>query len=199
MMNDTLLSHDPLTLFSAWYEEMRHHPQIMEPTAMVLATVGASGRPSLRMVLLKQFDQQGFVFYSNYQSRKGVEIAENPQVALLFWWPPLSRQVRIEGEAKMVTSEQSDQYFQSRPRGSQLSALISPQSQVIPDRDYLKKSYQAAQDRYAHQVIPRPAFWGGYCVVPDLYEFWDGRPNRLHDRFLYSRQNDQWILQILAP
>jgi pyridoxamine 5'-phosphate oxidase len=166
---------------------------------MTLVTVGLDLKPSSRVVLLKSFDQQGFVFFSNYHSRKGRQIAENPQVALSFYWGLLERQVRIEGLAERIAEAESDAYFASRPEGSKLGAHASEQSQVIPSREFLAARQAELAEQFAGQVIPRPAHWGGYRVKPERVEFWQGRPSRLHDRLVYSRQAEGWGLQRLAP
>lgn len=165
---------------------------------MTLATADAGGRPSARMVLLKTYDDRGFVFYTNRSSRKGKEIGQNPGAALVFWWPALERQVRIEGRVEWVSDEESDEYFASRPRGSQLSALASPQSSVI-DENGLETQLKALELEYLEKDIARPPHWGGYRLVPDYIEFWQGRPNRMHDRLRYRRQQKGWMIERLAP
>src|SRR5690242_11230436 len=164
---------DPFTQFAAWFAEIQAVPAL-EPTAMTLATATPEGRPSARMVLLKGFDARGFVFYTNYDSRKGHELAANPWAALVFFWPELHRQVRIEGAVAPVDAAESDAYFASRPPGSQVGAWASPQSQVIPDRAALERRVEALTAQYADGPVPRPPFWGGYHVTPDLIEFWQG-------------------------
>jgi pyridoxamine 5'-phosphate oxidase len=189
---------DPLVQFRAWLDQALA-ANLTEPNAMAVATVDADGHPSARMVLLKGVDT-GFIFYSNYESRKGHELAGQPWAALVIYWAELERQVRIEGAVEILASEASDAYFHSRPRGSQLSAAISPQSQVIPDREVLEARVQALAEQYPDQEIPRPAHWGGFRVVPVSIEFWQGRANRLHDRLRYQRQPDgTWQIARLAP
>ncbi len=168
--------------------------------AMTLATATSDGRPSARMVLLKEYDERGFVFFSNYDSQKGQELAENPQAALVFYWVQFHRQIRITGQISRVSAAESDNYFHSRPRGSQLSAAASPQSRVVPGRATLEEQVAWLAERYEGQEVPRPAQWGGYRLAPDSFEFWQGRPDRLHDRFRYTRRPEGgWIIERLAP
>ncbi len=190
----------PWPLFASWYASAEA-AQLIEPAAMTLATVAADGAPAARVVLLRGFDERGFTFYTNYQSRKADELAADARVALVFFWDRLKRQVRIEGTATRVSAAESDAYFQSRPRGHRLSALISPQSAVIPDRKFLEERMQALEQQFAgHDDIPRPAHWGGYRVAPTMIEFWQGQENRLHDRLRYRRlPDDSWTCERLAP
>lgn len=193
------LDPDPFLQFQRWLEAAVE-AGIEDANAMGLSTASASGRPSARMVLLKSFDTTGFVFYSNYQSQKGRELDENPHAALLFYWRGLLRQVRIEGTVTRLLAAESDAYFHSRPRESQLGAVVSPQSRVIVGRDRLEQQLAAVAARYHAQTIPRPANWGGYRLLPDLFEFWQDRPNRLHDRFRYTQRPDKsWRIDRLAP
>lgn len=191
---------DPVAQFAIWFQEAVDS-QVSEPNAMTLATANRQGRPSARTVLLKGFDQRGFVFYTNYESRKGQELAENPQAALLFTWLTLERQVRMEGTVQKTDATESQIYFQKRPKSSQIGAWASPQSRVIADRSQLEIKEAELTDQYAGSVVlPLPPFWGGYRLVPDLIEFWQGRPSRLHDRICYTlRENGAWQLQRLAP
>jgi pyridoxamine 5'-phosphate oxidase len=192
---------EPVALFESWLAEAllaRDQGLLAEPTAMVLGTCDG-GRPSARTVLLKSVSTAGFVFYTNYQSRKGSEIAANPVVALLFGWYALQRQVRVEGVAGMVSRADSEDYFRTRPRGSQLGAWASAQSSVVAGREELAEAYAAAEQRFAGQEVPCPPYWGGYLVAPTLVEFWQGQPSRMHDRLRYLRTDDGWSLTRLAP
>ncbi len=192
------VASDPITQFQSWFEEAITS-NLPEPNAMTLATV-SNGRPSARIVLLKGYDQRGFVFYTNYESRKGRELIANPLAALTFFWPELERQIRIEGKAEKISPEESDQYFESRPRGSRLGAWASPQSQVISSREVLEDRLQNLQSTYAeHASIPRPEYWGGFRIIPEYIEFWQGRKSRLHDRLSYSLESKDWIIRRLAP
>ncbi len=198
-LDQSAVSPDPIEQFSRWWQDVMTS-ELSEPNGMTLATATPTGKPSARIVLLKSFDQRGFVFYSNYESRKGQDLAHNPQAALVFWWDPLERQVRIEGTVKQVDPSESDAYFQSRPRGSQIGAWASNQSQEVSGRETLEQRYRELDQAHAAQdTLPRPSHWGGYRLVPTLIEFWQGRPSRLHDRICYIKSGEQWILKRLSP
>jgi pyridoxamine 5'-phosphate oxidase len=195
-----VLAADPLLQFQTWMTQAIEAEQ-PEPTAMFLATVNSQGLPSGRVVLLKEVNPQGFVFYTNAQSRKGSEIAQNAAVALTFFWVVLERQVRVEGRVHWIDEAIATAYFQSRPRDSQIGAWASPQSQPVPDRETLEALFAQYRQQFEGQaLIPKPPHWGGYCVVPEKVEFWQGRASRLHDRVLYNRQTDgSWAKTRLAP
>ncbi len=194
---------DPIAQFDAWFAEAQAAQGVAEPNAMTLATATADGRPSARVVLLKGAGADGFRFYTNYRSRKGRELDANPRAALVFWWAALERQIRIEGRVEKLAPEASDAYFRSRPRGSRLGAHASPQSEVVESRAALEESLKAAEARFGDEdgAVPRPKHWGGYRLIPEEMEFWQGRPTRLHDRLRYRRAEDGtgWTLERLAP
>ncbi len=190
---------DPIKQFARWYQEAEQ-AGIPLPNAMTLATASREGKPSARLVLLKEVDARGFVFYSNDASRKGRELAENPCAALVFYWPPLARQVRVEGRVEQVAPAESDNYFASRPRGAQLGAHASDQSKVIHDRAFLEERLEEVARTFPGRDVPRPPHWGGYRVVPELLEFWQEGANRLHDRLRYRRDEaGHWVIERLAP
>ncbi len=197
-LTEGMLDPDPIRQFHEWFEAATLS-EIPEPNAMVLATASPAGRPSARIVLLRGYDERGFVFFTNYESRKGRELAANPHAALVFHWHDLERQVRVEGPVVQISAEESDSYFQGRPVGSRLGAWASRQSEVIADREILGARMRALELQYADREIPRPEYWGGYRVVPTIIEFWQGRPSRLHDRLRYSRSDRGWLIERLSP
>ncbi|WP_233261575.1 pyridoxamine 5'-phosphate oxidase [Vitiosangium sp. GDMCC 1.1324] len=189
---------DPFERFAALYEEAKRVIPV-DPNAMVVASVGPDGRPSTRVVLLKDFDARGFVFYTNLESRKGRELLGHPWASLCFFWQPLERQVRVEGRVERVSDAEADAYFQSRARGSQVGAWASQQSQPLPSREMLEKRVAELTREYEGKTIPRPPHWSGLRVVPDRIEFWHARPSRLHDRLVYLREGNGWKTQALYP
>lgn len=190
---------NPFEQFKVWFEQAIA-AQLPEPNAMTIATATLDGRPSARLVLLKDYDERGFVFYTNYESNKGQQLLENPWGAIVFWWAELERQVRIEGSVEQVSAEEANAYFESRPKGSQLGAWASNQSQVIASREVLEQRLQQLQKKYENKQIPRPPHWGGFRLIPAEIEFWQGRPSRLHDRLLYRRGDfGSWTMQRLSP
>jgi pyridoxamine 5'-phosphate oxidase len=191
-------ARDPYVLFRKWFADAVHAGTKL-PEAMALATASRTGVPSVRVVLNRGLDRRGFAFFTNYRSPKAVDLLSNPRAALVFHWPLVDRQVRAEGRVRKLTRAESDRYFQSRPRESRLSAWISPQSEEIPDRAFLEDAYARAEARYAGKPIPRPPFWGGFRLVPDQIEFWQGRPYRLHDRLSYRKTARGWKAVRLAP
>lgn len=192
-----MASASPITEFQNALERATAHQVDTAPVA--LGTVDADGRPSVRMVLLRGADERGFVFHTNYTSRKGRELDANPNAALCFHWPTLDEQIRIEGTVRRLPQDECDAYFDSRPRGSQLGAWASAQSQVLPNREQLEEEYRATELRFAGQTVPRPPFWGGYRLEPRRIEFWYGRPDRLHDRVVYTRESEGWRIERLYP
>jgi pyridoxamine 5'-phosphate oxidase len=198
-LRETDLDVNPFNQFLSWLDQALA-AKLPQPLGMTLATATADGRPSARLVLLRGFDERGFVFFTNYESRKARELENNPRAALVFYWAELDRQIRIEGDVERTSGEESDRYFQSRPLGSRLGAWASPQSQSIANRDMLDRRMEELAVQYPGPDVPRPAFWGGYRVIPTVIEFWQGQQNRLHDRLLYRRvEKDAWILERLAP
>lgn len=189
----------PVEQFQSWFEQALK-TEANEPNACALATVGRDGQPSARMVLLKSYDQRGFVFFSNYRSRKGAQLAENPQAALVFYWPNLERQVRIEGNVETLSATESQAYFESRPRDSQFGSAVSSQSAVAASRQELEAALDKLRADVGDRPVPRPEWWGGYRIVPKMLEFWQGRENRLHDRVRYLLKSDGlWIIERLWP
>lgn len=189
---------NPFEQFRHWFEEAMK-AELHEPTAMVLATATPDGKPSARVVLLKGFDERGLVFFTNYEGRKSAELTANPQAAVLFFWGELARQIRIEGAVEKTSKQESGEYFKTRPPESRLSAWASNQSSVIPSRDFLEQKISNLKSRYGNREIPLPPFWGGFRLQPQVFEFWQGRENRLHDRVRYMLQGGVWQIERLSP
>ena len=197
-LNENQIEKDPVQQLDRWLNEAVD-AGLTEPNAMVLSTIGLNGRPSSRVVLLKGLDTNGLVFYTNYHSRKAAELDRNPVVSVVFFWPPLERQVRVEGRVTFTSAGESDKYFAERPRKSQIGAWASPQSEVIPDRQFLEERFAAFEQEYAGRPVDRPPHWGGYRIIPDYFEFWQGAPGRLHDRLVFRKNDREWSLERLAP
>jgi pyridoxamine 5'-phosphate oxidase len=198
-LDEKTIDPKPIKLFRRWFDEAIASGSRL-PDAMTLATATKDGKPSARMVLLKQVDDDGFVFYTNYNSSKAIEIDENPRAALVFYWTQLDRQVRVEGRVERISAAESDEYFRTRPRASQLGALASPQSEVIEGREILEQRFRELDELYRDREVERPEHWGGYRLKPEQIEFWQNREGRLHDRLLYQRQSDgSWTIERLAP
>ena len=199
ILDEQLIDRDPIAQFKRWFADAVA-AGLPLPEAMSLSTITPEGKPTARMVLLKRVDAEGFVFFTNYRSAKARELASNPNASLVFFWPQLERQVRVEGVVSKTSSAESREYFATRPRGSQIGALASPQSEVIPGREVLEQRRAELEEVYRSREIPWPEHWGGYCLKPERIEFWKGRRDRLHDRILYVRQSDEsWTIQRLAP
>jgi pyridoxamine 5'-phosphate oxidase len=198
-LSETDVDPNPIVQFKTWFQQALA-AQVLEPNAMTVATATLDGKPSARIVLLKDFDERGFVFYTNYTSQKGRELIANPQASLVFWWGALERQIRISGRLEKVSEAESDEYFYSRPLNSRLGAWASEQSQAIPSREVLEQRFEELKHKYENQEIPRPPHWGGFRVIPTEIEFWQGRPSRLHDRLNYRWQEDgSWKIERLSP
>jgi pyridoxamine 5'-phosphate oxidase len=197
-LDETTVDPNPVAEFGRWFDEALK-AKVLEANAMTLATVGRDGAPSARIVLLKGIDERGFVFFTDYRSRKGEELKHNPQAALVFYWPELERQVRITGRTETVSREDSEAYFRTRPRGSRIGAWASHQSRVIPDRELLEKQVAEAERKYPGDEVPLPPYWGGFRLTPDGIEFWQGRESRLHDRIRYVRDGGEWRIERLSP
>lgn len=197
-LTEQSVAPDPFKQFGRWWHEAVS-AQLPEPNAMTLATVAPDGAPAARIVLLKSFDDQGFVFYTNYQSAKGRQLAANPRAALVFLWKELERQVRIEGTVSQTSRAQAEAYFNTRPRASRIGALASQQSASVANREILDARFRELDARHPDDAIPMPEYWGGYCVAPALFEFWQGRSGRLHDRLCYRRAAGRWLIERLQP
>ncbi len=198
-LNENFVDSDAMKQFHFWFEEARNE-DILESNAMTLSTIDKNGNPASRIILLKGLEEDGFIFYTNYKSDKAKEIESNPNVSLLFLWKKLQRQVRISGKVKKISKEKSEAYFHSRPKGNQIGAWVSPQSKVISDKGVLKKRKEKLVEKYKNvDRLPLPDFWGGFILVPTTIEFWQGRPDRLHDRLRYSYIGNQWKIERLAP
>ena len=197
-LSEADLDSDPIKQFEAWFETALD-ADLLEPNAMTLATATPDGKPTARIVLLKGFSDRGFVFYTNYESQKGQQLIANPYAALVFLWDKLERQIRIEGKVEQLKPEESAEYFHSRPKASQLGAWASAQSRVIPNREVLEQKLVELQKNYSNATVPLPEHWGGFRVVPNRIEFWQGRPSRLHDRLVYVQADGSWEIKRLSP
>jgi pyridoxamine 5'-phosphate oxidase len=198
VLDEREVDPDPFRQFALWFDQARDVTG-HEANAMTVATVTGDGMPMARTVLLKGFDERGLVFYTSYESAKGEELAANPVASLLFYWPELERQVRVAGEVSTVSREESTEYFQGRPRGSQIAAHLGQQSRVVPDRAFLEQEFARLEAAFADREIEPPGYWGGYRVAPEMFEFWQGRPSRLHDRVRYRLEDGEWVIERLGP
>lgn len=199
-LTEDAISNNPMQLFQTWFYEVEASESIEEPNAMTVSTIGLDGFPKNRVVLLKKYTEEGFIFYTNYNSEKGRAIEENPHVCISFFWSVMERQIIIKGKVEKIAENLSDGYFESRPEGSKLGAIVSDQSQIIPSREFLEEKLKALEKQFSGKEIERPENWGGYIVKPISMEFWQGRPNRLHDRIRYTLQEDfDWKMERLAP
>ncbi len=198
-LNENTIERNPIKLFEIWFN-YAIEKKVLEPNAMTLATADKNGKPSARIVLLKDYSEEGFVFFTNYNSIKGIQLEKNPTAALVFWWGNLARQIRIEGSVEKTSTKESDEYFNSRPRGNQLGAIVSDQSQPVQSYSYLESEFEKISRKYKEKKVVRPNYWGGYRVIPDMIEFWQGRENRLHDRLRFTKTDiNQWRLERLSP
>jgi len=195
------LKNSPIDMFAIWLEDAQNDSLVEEANAMSLSTIDVDNCPSTRVVLLKEYSEEGFVFFTNYNSKKGISLSKNPKACLQFFWQSLERQIMIKANVEKISSKDSDEYFSSRPRGSQIGAIVSEQSSIIPSRDFLEKRLIEIENKFVNREVERPNHWGGYIAKPYEIEFWQGRPNRLHDRMLYTRVLDSkdWKIQRLAP
>ncbi len=199
-LTETSIKENPMEQFQKWFYEVEASDGVDEPNAMTVSTIGLDGFPKSRVVLMKKFTFEGFIFYTNYHSEKGRAIEANPSLCLSFFWPNMERQIIIKGKAEKIAENLSDGYFESRPHGSQLGAVVSNQSEVVPSREYLEEELKRLEEKYENKEVERPPHWGGYLVRPVSMEFWQGRPNRLHDRIRYTLQEDfDWKVERLAP
>lgn len=197
-LNENTIERNPIKLFEIWFN-YAIEKKVLEPNAMTLATADKNGKPSARIVLLKDYSEEGFVFFTNYNSIKGNQLEKNPNAALVFWWGTLAKQIRIEGSVEKTSTKESDEYFNSRPRGNQLGAIVSDQSQPVQSYSYLESEFEKYPESIKKKVV-RPNYWGGYRVIPDMIEFWQGRENRLHDRLRFTKTDiNQWRLERLSP
>lgn len=197
-MSESEMDKNPFNQFEIWFEEyLKLNP--IEPNAVVLATSNKDAKTSARVVLFRDFGERGIVFYTNYKSRKGDDLNSNPSASLLFYWAELERQIRINGTVEKISRKESEEYFHSRPRESQIGAWVSKQSTIIPDREFLEKKFKKYEKKFSGEEIPLPDYWGGYRVVPNYFEFWQGRENRLHDRIAYKKENQTWKIFRLSP
>ncbi len=198
-LDEASVDGDPFGQFKTWLDEAVRTEGLVEPNAVTVGSVAPDGQPSLRVVLLRGYDERGFVFFTNYESRKGHELDVAGKAALLFYWAPLERQIRIEGTVERISADESDAYFSKRPRGHRLSAWASKQSTVVPDRASLEAQMAEEDERFRDVEVPRPPYWGGYRVAPHAFEFWQGRRNRVHDRLAYVRSGNAWTIERLSP
>ncbi len=197
-LDEASADKNPIRQFSEWLEQASQSG-VKEPHAFTLSTASRSGKPSARILLLRDVGEKGFIFYTNYNSRKGAQLKENPFAAMTFFWQSVERQVRVEGKVIKLSAALSDKYFNSRPYASRVSAVASPQSKVVKNRQWLEESHEALLEKYPNENVPRPAHWGGYLLIPSQIEFWQGRPNRLHDRLRYTLRGGKWKMERLAP